>query len=654
MQSEKSRLSMIPLMLVPCVVFSMLSVPACRKEVEPPDRNRAPETFLTVAPPELCNAKYKVHLYWYGEDKDGVVTRFLWYRSDTLKTLRPDIEPELDQLDWNPEARVEDMLKSRITTVTDSVFFFEGYDSKQGSMSKRQAFHIAAVDDGGKLDKTPARMEFQAEVEGVPQVEYWYDWYGEWRAFDPAHLDTFSMFEDLCVKFLGKTINGSINGYQWVYQGKTYPDENGDGHPEWYIPVENETVTVVIENAPEGDYLPSGDFYFRVIARDDASALSRADPASGQGLFHTVINHDPDVEILYGENLFTRQNGDTAIRSIYFDDPGIDTLPYNSRLLIHYRGWDDDRDILQYPDPVRPIRFRYQYSWLGHGLDGSLASYTRWWLPEEAEDTRCESDEDSVTIRVGSYDYTFAVRSYDEQYRYDNTPARVNFVGNYPPTIEEVAIGFDSWRTNGQDTSIQWHGIETDTLFVGIKGAYFARGDTLAAYERTFDYDDRIIKYRFQFLIKLRGHDDPRDPPGSSIKGWKYLIDGGEDYYFRKENEWIYDGLQYGNCLELEFKLEVPFDPDWSGGGLPVPDPVFVDQPPAWMGQQDLVIRASDLTGNAQFYDGIRWSTPTFDPPLDPCGNMSKPGEVRFVLRSLANYARSDIRTPSLYIKLVY
>ncbi|MBN1164558.1 MAG: hypothetical protein JXB45_08265 [Candidatus Krumholzibacteriota bacterium] len=638
--------------------FLSLLLPACRQEVDPLDRNRAPETHLTIAPPETTNAKYKVHLYWHGEDQDGVVTRFLWYRSDTLRTLRPDIEPEIDQLDWNPEARREDLLRANITTATDTVFIFEGYDDVTFVGSNRQAFHIVAVDDGGLMDKTPARLQFVAEVEGVPEVEFWYDSLGTWTPFDPSNLDTISMFEDLSVKFFATTVSGSINGYRWVYGGKTYPDDNNDGSPEWYIPVENETVLVTIENSLEGDYLPSGDFYLKVIARDEAGALSRSDVSSGVGVYHTVINHDPDVRILHGDNFFTKQNGDTAIRTVNFDPSHIDTLPYNSRLLLHYLGWDDEEDILQYTDPVRPIQFRYQYSWLGQGLDGSLASYTRWWLPELAEDTNCDSDEDSVTIRVGSYDYTFLVRSYDEQYQYDHTPAEVFFVGNHSPTIDDVTIGFDSIPFTRADEdhpgNMDWRPLDTDTLIIGLKTAYFYRGDTCTAYERVHDYDREKILFRFKFYIKLAGHDHPEDPPGSAIKGWKYNLDAAEDYYFRKENEWIFEPLFLGNYLELEFRLDVPFDPAWNGIGFAPPDPAFVENPPGWMGEQQLIIRASDLAGNATFQDGIRWSTPTFDPRNDPCGNMIALGEVRSIQRSPANYARSDLRSPSFYIKMVY
>ena len=118
------------------VLVLLVMLPACRQEQDPLDRNRAPETVLTVAPPETINAEYRVHMYWNGEDKDGIVTRFMWYRSDTLRTLRPDLEPELDLLDWNPEARKDDYESGTFTTANDTVIVFTGFDVTTGAMLK--------------------------------------------------------------------------------------------------------------------------------------------------------------------------------------------------------------------------------------------------------------------------------------------------------------------------------------------------------------------------------------------------------------------------------------------------------------------------------------------------------------------------------------
>ena len=233
------------------VLVLLVMLPACRQEQDPLDRNRAPETVLTVAPPETINAEYRVHMYWYGEDKDGIVTRFMWYRSDTLRTLRPDLEPELDLLDWNPEARKDDYESGTFTMANDTVIVFTGFDVTTGAMLNRQAFHIVSVDDGGRMDKTPARVQFFAKVNCIPEVKFWFESETVGRKpYVPGDYDTISMFEPFCIRFIGATCNNLINGYQWIYGGSVYPDYNGDGIPDWYIPAYDppETVQVCIGN----------------------------------------------------------------------------------------------------------------------------------------------------------------------------------------------------------------------------------------------------------------------------------------------------------------------------------------------------------------------------------------------------------------------
>ncbi len=635
------------LLLVALVV--MIVIPACHENREPLDRNRAPETYLTIAPPETTETEYRVHMYWHGEDRDGIVTRFLWYRSDTLRTLRPDLEPEIDQLDWNPEARREDLLRAHTTTATDTTFIFTGFDSQTGAMLNRQAFHIAAVDDGGLIDRTPARLQFFAQVNGIPEVDFWVNIDDVWTPFDINHLDTISMFVDLPIRFKGSTINGDITGYKWVYEGKTYPDVNNDGVAEWYRPADGEVVQVDIDNEMGGHKIASGDFYFKVIAQDEAGALSKTDLETGEGVCHVVVNYDPDVEILHANSYYTAQDGDTAIRTVNFHDGVNDTVPYNSRLNIHYKGWDDKRDILEYSPPV-PIRFRYKYYWKAYGFDGALATYDRSWLPQAAEDTNCDSDEDSVTMRVGTYEYLFIVRSYDEQYRYDHTPDSVRFFGNFPPTIDRVQIGIDSIPYN---TEIQFHEIDTDTLFIGLDKAYSPRGDTCTAYSAAYNPTTEIFTYFFRFFIKGTGHDDPRDPPGSGIKGWNYNLEAAEDYYFRKEGEWNFEFPTNQMMQELIFRLDVPKDPNYPGPGVR-PDPAFADSPPGFMGQQQLFIKASDISDSKTFKDEIRGSSPVFSPAGDPCGTVVSLGSWATIPRTPANYARTDTYSTSFYIKLVY
>lgn len=621
-------------------------LPACRDEKEPLDRNRAPETFLTIAPPETTEAEYRVHLFWHGEDKDGVVTRYMWFRSDTLRTLRPEMEPELELLDWNPEARASDYIRGNFTSATDTEFVFTGYDESRGALLNRQAFHIVAIDDMGRMDRTPARIQFFAKVDCVPTTQFWTSGDGvDWSTYITGELDTMSMFTDIYIRFLAQTCNNFITGYRWIYGGNVYPDQDDNGVPEWKIPPPDTVVVDIPSNAE--NFLPSGDFYFKVIARDEAGALSRSDIITGEGVCHIVVNFDPDTRILHGDNFFTMQNGDTAIRTIDFYDSSPDTLPYKSRLKMHYLGWDDPRDILQYTNPPVQMRFQYMFGRIGIGQAGGISSYRTPWYPiERAEDTNCYSNEDSTTMRVGTYEYFFAARSFDEQYRADGTPDTVRFWGNYAPTIDQVQIGID-----GQNfiPGVQFVPIQDDTMYVNIAVPFVSMNDTLIAYDRLQNDVDSTFTYLFRFYLNCSGHDDHRDPPGSGIRSWMFSIESEEDYYYRDEDEWISDSPSDMLLKECVFRLVVPYDPDF---GTPWPDEDFVNQQPGWMGDQLLTITGKDIKTTDTFDEGMRCTSPTFAED-DPC-EMVELGSWCLVKRYPSNYARSDKYSTSYYMKLIY
>lgn len=641
----------VELTIVTLVVVLMI-LPACRKEVEPLDRNRPPETFLTTAPPETTSADYRVHLYWHGVDKDGVVTKFMWYRSDTLFTLDPIGEPDIELLDWNPEARKDDYLKGRFTTKTDTIFIFTGFDTNTGAMQNRQAFHIVAVDDGGMIDPSPKRLQFFARVKGIPKVKFWtqLDPGEPPQLYDSENLDTIAMFTPFKLFFTAGTVNNIISGYRWIYSGVVRPDFNNDGVPDWYVPVFDppETVAVELTNAGE-EMLPSGDFYFRVIARDEAGALSKSDIITGEGACNIVINHDPDTRIFRAECFFRNKRGVDSMIVLEYDelfDVKPDTLPYYSRLRFHYAGWDDPKDIatLQYPPPNEvPIRFQFMFERFGIDENQNTSSYATPWYPTaRAEDTNRFADEDSTTMRVGTYGYMFAVRSFDEQYRSDGTPDSVHFYGNFPPTIDTIEIGYDAAPLI---PTLYFTPLSGDTLYIGLDKVFQFRPDTASAWRVDYDGEKMQYTYHYKMYLKGNGHDDDRDPPGSGIKGWKFIINGPKDYYYRKENEWVYDNAVDEYLQELNFQITVPFDTTTNG-----PDYSLINNPPGFLGPQYLEIRAKDINDKQKFLEGIRAISPVYDPATDSLITAGKWIEVQ---RSPENYARLDYMIKPLYIKLV-
>jgi len=94
--------------------------------------NEPPETFVTNSPVEPVGDDFQVHLYWHGTDSDGVVAGFVWVWNIAG--------------DWN------------WTTRTDSVFVL----SELGE----HVFHVAAEDDRGVRDSTPATLQIDIPLLG--------------------------------------------------------------------------------------------------------------------------------------------------------------------------------------------------------------------------------------------------------------------------------------------------------------------------------------------------------------------------------------------------------------------------------------------------------------------------------------------------------
>jgi hypothetical protein len=647
----------------------VMVLPACRKEEPPLDRNKAPETFLTSSPAETTATDYRVHMYWRGTDGDGVVTRYMWYISDTLVTLDPENNPDAEGLDWNPDARIADYLRGRFTTRTDTVITFTGFDEGRGAQINRQAFHIVAIDDGGKMDPTPARLQFLARVKGLPIVHFWTNVGNGDVPYSPFALDTISMFVPFTIKFRGQTINNIITGYRWSYGSAVFPDYNGDGNPDWAIPADqNEIMSVELPNSGN-QTIPSGIFNFKAIARDEAGALSRTDLATGVGVCRVVVNHDPDTRFdTKCVVSFTPQDGVPQQMEVNFLDGIPDTLPDSSLVRMVYWGWDDpkDRQNLQYNPPM-PIRFQFQYNrWAIDDIGARVADKLSPWYPLKGpEDTNPGAgvdsvyrDRDSTTMRVGTFNYRFLVRSFDEQKKPDGTPAIVSFMGNFPPRIDSLKTGFytrQGFPSPPPDRRFVW--TTNDTMVIGWNSSSTtARGDTLCTYSIKTSADTLGTMTRsYRFLIRAGGHDDRRDPPRSGIKGWRYSIfDPDDERTYYKEGEWQFDKPLNLFEQEITFEITVPYwKPYPSVPGADAHNRATIDSlianPPLFLGRQTITVTGLDYKDTQSFKEGIRGESPEFDENGNVIpGNHWIENEYYF-----ANYARRDTRQIYVYLKLV-
>jgi hypothetical protein len=96
---------------------------------------------LTYAPVESTTTLFRVHVYWYGYDRDGEVVRYRFaIDADTAKTPSS----------W------------RATTAQDSIFTFS---VAPGDLVGGHMFWIAAEDDQGYIDPTPAKRFFSVRTQ---------------------------------------------------------------------------------------------------------------------------------------------------------------------------------------------------------------------------------------------------------------------------------------------------------------------------------------------------------------------------------------------------------------------------------------------------------------------------------------------------------
>jgi len=638
----------------------MMILPACRKEGAPLDRNKVPETFLTSSPTETTATDYRVHMYWHGKDNDGVVTKYIWYVSDTLMTLEPESNPDAEGLDWNPSDRIADYLKGRFTTKTDTVIVFKGYNDMRGAQINRQAFHIASIDDGGKIDPSPARLQFFARVKGIPAVTFWTNLGSGDLPYHPGAPDTISMFVPFDIKFTATTVNNVITGYRWSYGGGVFPDYNNDGNPDWLIPAsQSEVIDVTLLNSGNA-VISSGLFSFKAIARDEAGALSRSDLISGEGVCQVVVNHDPDTRVDAACQVFFTPRSSGVLESLTVNllDQIQDTLPDSSLVRMFYWGWDDpkDRANLQY-NPPRPIRFQFAYNRWAIGEYGERVAdkMSPWYPLKYPEDTNPNAgvsdqyrDRDSTTMRVATFQYSFFVRSFDEQKRPDGTPTVVHFMGNFSPRVDSVRTGF--WDRPGQAPSLRvFHYTTNDTIVVGWNGnQVVARGDTLCPYETKLlgAAGNQTLTKSFRFTIRAGGHDDPRDPRGSGIKGWKYTVtDPDQDLTYSREGEWMFNKPLNVLDHECSFSISVPYTP----AGIAHTTDSLLNNPPAFLGAQTIAVSGMDERDTENFFEGIRGISPEFDENGNvKAGNNWITNEYFF-----ANYARRDTKRVQLYLKFV-
>jgi len=185
-------------------ILLLLALAGCRAfEPETVIVNKAPETYLTGAPVEEGGGQFHFHLFWHGTDEDGRVERFVWALTDSTVQDEETDDDEEDER-FNPAVNITTLDIAHWTTRTDTVFDFQ---INEGSITQRDmTFHIAAVDDRGDFDRTPARLYFLSNSLGRPRIRF-YDSLARGEENRIADLDTVGFGQPFVISWDGVTPN---------------------------------------------------------------------------------------------------------------------------------------------------------------------------------------------------------------------------------------------------------------------------------------------------------------------------------------------------------------------------------------------------------------------------------------------------------------
>lgn len=586
------KLRVVFFVLVACVCVIFFS---CRRN-QPSliDANRPPETEVWYAPLDSTEYTWNVHMYWRGIDFDGVVVGYIWTVTDTLEA-----DPDLR---WNPAERIADLEVGRITTRTDAVIPFTAFRNVAGVglRKNQQTFHIAAIDDNGVIDPTPAVVRFVATVGRLPDVRFhttitsWdplgKEFVTETHQHNPSRLDTLGMFRPFSLSYRGVTSNGMVTEYKY------YPLTAGLVMPGQDIWSSDLSDTVRYFPNRGAAALSSGVFRFVAQCRDQSGAESAADVKSYTGgVVQVVVNYEPDTEIFKVENNYFI-SGEKFTELLDFDEGPV-TVPYSSWVTVHYRGWDDARDSSlceALPPPQsddRCIGYQIQLE-----RTRGASWRTLWYPPGRVQDSQPDIP-DSNTKNIGTWDYKLRVRAVDEYGKPDGTmfyteegrthvpKSEVSIIGNFDPTLDDgVVASYDGAVASSDGDTIVWDWWRP------------------ANYPDTMEFDPdgtRFVKKIFYVEINAVGHDHPKENARFGIVNWEYnflRMDTLEpEPFFFGQGGWRASGGP--NVFTERFEARYRY-PDSDTGGASV----WADPPGFWNSGFEFSIQGRDI-GTGAFFD---------------------------------------------------
>ncbi len=409
------------------LAFGLSACLSCIKEdVVRPDRNRPPETVLTVGPNMGTEVDHKYLVRWTGFDRDGIV---VGYRIACVseKQIYGGYTSESDKviyfagLDW------------RWTTSTESLFVFRA----DNPTSKEYSLYVVAVDNEGKADPSPAAVNFTAvnylrpdpiikistSIDTIPRVP------PPKGDTIPAYCPGGDPYEPIRIRieWEGEDPDGEILG--WKFSIDTSPEE--------MLPADVRLKEFVYypENKKAKSDVYLGTHEVRIQALDDAYSLSPDRPKSA--LF--VINFDPETII---DSVWTFRKKEAAGTEIigptliYPNDGNEMPIAYQfGQLIIKFHAIDRDN----HPDSIPPRWFKWEI--VGTGIK---STGTDGWISKFAGSLGQNYYYVDTTAFYNDrlyYDWTVyrvALRARDHLGKVEMTAAEFRFLVNHPPEITSL------------------------------------------------------------------------------------------------------------------------------------------------------------------------------------------------------------------------
>jgi len=413
-----------------CLAAALLAfaLQGCEEEdVVKYDKNRPPETTLSVAPLPGDRIFHKYRVHWTGLDRDGVVVsyRVASLPEDQIYGGRViSTDADITQYFIDQEQIYQSQGKSfwTVTDATESLFVF----TADRPNTRNHSLYVAAIDNEGKIDDTPAATNFMAIDYGIPDVQVCIasnikpDCHVPGAAGDT--LPAFNLVNPgepvlIDLKWDGSDPDGTIR--EWKYK----LDSSAE------IAVTPDVVTHQYKYDPNdraGSDLWIGFHEFRLVAVDDAGA------ESNENVTRFVVNYDPDTHI---DSVWTfrdpRPNSPIPtppIKLIYPSD-SIRVAYHFGRLMLKFHGTDIDG--------AAPDSFRWN-------IRGTLIQSVNPvdskspWVGERSGDLFVTSTPAGSPYLDTDSPLLFFIRAKDSLGKVDGSPDTIVFQINYTPRIGTI------------------------------------------------------------------------------------------------------------------------------------------------------------------------------------------------------------------------